>query len=448
MDNYKLNIAVLLLAVVTTASVFSAFLVIYRHSPSASVNHTCNDPCRFSLIETIPENLTYNGTSLNHPSIYESWMELISAANESIDIGAFYFTLQGKDVMENPDPSAINGDTVFNGLKDALTKRKLKVRIVQSKPTGVSQGNDTAVLGQLGADVRSIDFPKLVGAGILHTKLWVIDNKHFYVGSANLDWRSLAQVKELGTVTYDCPCLAADIAKIFEAYWAMSAPDAEIPSPWPDNYDTIYNNRTPAEVKLNGKDQAMVYLSSSPPQFCPASRTTDIDAILDIINKPQKFIYIAVMDYFPTTLYLHPNRAWFVIDNALRIAAYERNVEVRVLGSWWNHTQHSMPYFLESLKLYSRHIQVKLFKVPASVKQAKIPYSRVNHNKYMVTENVAYIGTSNWSGDYFIDTGGIGFIVNQTSNSANSSIPQQLKAIFDRDWNSSYSHPVTDHMKI
>lgn len=34
----------------------------------------------------------------------------------------------------------------------------------------------------------------------------------------------------------------------------------------------------------------------------------------------------------------------------------------------------------------------KLFRVPASPEQAEIPYSRVNHNKYMVTDNTAYIG--------------------------------------------------------
>lgn len=34
----------------------------------------------------------------------------------------------------------------------------------------------------------------------------------------------------------------------------------------------------------------------------------------------------------------------------------------------------------------------KLFVVPADEAQARIPYSRVNHNKYMVTERATYIG--------------------------------------------------------
>jgi Phosphatidylserine/phosphatidylglycerophosphate/cardiolipin synthases and related enzymes len=44
--------------------------------------------------------------------------------------------------------------------------------------------------------VRSVNFTKLMGGGILHTKLWIIDQQHFYVGSANMDWRSLTEVSK------------------------------------------------------------------------------------------------------------------------------------------------------------------------------------------------------------------------------------------------------------
>ncbi len=36
-----------------------------------------------------------------------------------------------------------------------------------------------------------------------------------------------------------------------------------------------------------------------------------------------------------------------------------------------------------------------------------IPYTRVNHSKYMITDNEAYITTSNWTPDYFLHTGGV-----------------------------------------
>ena len=92
----------------------------------------------------------------------------------------------------------------------------------------------------------------------------------------------------------------------------------------------------------------------------------------------------------------------------------------------------------------------RMFKVPASESQAKIPYSRVQHSKYMVTDNVAYIGTSNWSADYFVSTGGIGYIINQTSSDAESllssdTIQRQLEDVFYRDWNSNYTKSIWDY---
>lgn len=73
--------------------------------------------------------------------------------------------------------------------------------------------------------------------------------------------------------------------------------------------------------------------------------------------------------------------------------------------------------------------------------QSKIPFARVNHNKYMVTDNTAYIGTSNWSADYFIDTAGIGLILGEQfdHNETSQSIRKDLASIFDRDWNSAYA---------
>ena len=38
-----------------------------------------------------------------------------------------------------------------------------------------------------------------------------------------------AQVKELGVLVTDCPCLAADMAKIFEVYWALGGEGKSVP---------------------------------------------------------------------------------------------------------------------------------------------------------------------------------------------------------------------------
>uniref|UniRef100_A0A2D4LHA6 5'-3' exonuclease PLD3 n=3 Tax=Micrurus spixii TaxID=129469 RepID=A0A2D4LHA6_9SAUR len=87
-------------------------------------------------------------------------------------------------------------------------------------------------------------------------------------------------------------------------------------------------------------------------------------------------------------------------------------------------------------------LEVRLFVVPANETQAKIPYARVNHSKFMVTDKVAYIGTSNWSGDYFLHTAGSALVVAQGSAGDRRTLREQLQRIFERDWNSRYSRPL------
>ncbi len=56
---------------------------------------------------------------------------------------------------------------------------------------------------------------------ICFVQLWIVDGQHFYVGSANFDWRSLTQVKEVGLLVKNCACLAQDVAKIWDVYWIL-----------------------------------------------------------------------------------------------------------------------------------------------------------------------------------------------------------------------------------
>lgn len=70
----------------------------------------------------------------------------------------------------------------------------------------------------------------------------------------------------------------------------------------------------------------------------------------------------------------------------------------------------------------------------------------------MVTDNVAYIGTSNWSGDYFTSTAGIGISLLYDSNldiqsaeNVKSSLREDLVNIFNRDWKSPYA---TDNLQV
>lgn len=55
------------------------------------------------------------------------------------------------------------------------------------------------------------------------------------------------------------------------------------------------------------------------------------------------------MDYFPLTIYSPKIKFWPKIDNALKTAAIEHKVKVKMLISWWNHSRPSEDNFLKSL---------------------------------------------------------------------------------------------------
>lgn len=401
---------------------------------------SCSDPCNIVLVESIPEGLEFN-SSATHPSIYQAWLGLIGEARSSLDIASFYWTLSNKDTGTH-EPTAEQGETILKELAQA--SGKLSVRIAVNTPG--RQQDDLRMLNDSGADIRIVNM-RMLTTGVLHTKFWVVDKKHIYIGSANMDWRSLTQVKELGVVVYNCSCLAADLGKIFEAYWYVGESQS-IPSPWPTSFSTPYNKDTPLQLALNNTPSS-VYLSSSPPSFCAAGRTPDLQSILSVMEDAENFIYIAVMNYLPTMEFSNPKRYWADIDTQLRRVAYEKRVRVRLLISCWSSTQPTMFTFLKSLA--SVHdskskldIQVRLFVVPADPRQKEIPFARVNHNKYMVTDKIAYIGTSNWSGDYFVNTAGSALVINQT-RSTEATVQSQLRDVFERDWNSAYSTPLTRH---
>ncbi|XP_038134045.1 5'-3' exonuclease PLD3 [Cyprinodon tularosa] len=449
-----------LVALASVACVLLAAVAIYNFltAPASSYHpalvssglqkkmESCSDPCKIVLVESIPEGLEFNSSSTN-PSIFQAWISLMSEARSSVDIASFYWTLTNKDTSTQ-DPTASQGEEVLKRL--AVLSGNLHVRIAVDSQEGKPQA-DLTQLENSGADIRKVDMRNLT-SGVLHTKFWVVDKKHIYIGSANMDWRSLTQVKELGAVVYNCSCLAADLEKIFEAYWFVGGSQS-IPSPWPSNFNTLYNKDTPLQLPLNSTPSS-VYLSSSPPSFCATGRTPDLQSILSVMEDAESFIYIAVMNYLPTTEFTHPKRYWADIDTQLRRSAYEKKVRVRLLISCWQHSPPVMLPFLKSLA--SVHdsknkldIQVRLFVVPADPRQKKIPFARVNHNKYMVTDKVAYIGTSNWSGDYFLSTAGSALVVNQTdSQSAGPTVQSQLKDIFERDWHSAYSSPVTHNANL
>ena len=89
-----------------------------------------------------------------------------------------------------------------------------------------------------------------------------------------------------------------------------------MPDAWPTDLSTKINAAHPLSVTRPGLS---VYAASSPPPFCPLGREEDADAIVKIIDAASVFVRVAVMDYFPATIYSgNRTKFWPTIDNALR----------------------------------------------------------------------------------------------------------------------------------
>lgn len=153
----------------------------------------CPQSCEMTLVESIPDGLTYPNGSVHFPPTYEIWDHLITLAESTIEIGSLYWTLKNNEIW--PDPSSQRGQDLFDRLLEVGTRTNVKIKIAQNWPSYDNPNIDTEYLEKRkAAEVRSLNFAKILGSGVLHSKVWIVDRKHVYVGSANMDWRSLTQV--------------------------------------------------------------------------------------------------------------------------------------------------------------------------------------------------------------------------------------------------------------
>jgi len=248
---------------------------------------------------------------------YNAWADIISQASSKLTIVCFYSSLiNDAGVVSGGEM----GNNTFNSIVAAI-KRGVKVTIVQNQASPEFPDDDTRALEKMGAELVSIDWKKAFTGGILHTKAIAVDGKHFYVGSANLDWRSLAQVKELGVKVTNCECLTQDIEKIMEVYYTlgknMNSSTTDFTG-WPESTFTSINQFTrlsvPFENEPNKTAVSSVFMSASPRLINEPIRTNDIDALVAVINNATQFIYISVMDFQPLMLYDGPMTYWSEIE--------------------------------------------------------------------------------------------------------------------------------------
>ncbi len=395
------------------------------------------------------------------------------------------------------------GRALYEALRGAAA-RGLNIRILQgpgfSDQKQESEKQESETLKEefpQRISIHTVDMGSWYGgSGIMHQKIWILDARHLYIGSANMDWRSITQVKEMGVAVEDCPELAADAEKYFEAWWAFSAlaptsvevfdPAARINRrvpPWSvlvpesqraksplagEKYATAYNRKNPLSLELGG-EQGGMFITGCPNEVRGSGRSWDEEGLVYTIDDARKSVCVSVMDFAPVSLFgrqsagtpleeagVIPNNTpvwWSSLFDALLSAVLTRKVYVRLLVSKWAHTSGLIEPFLSALQkaadagradknMSAGQLEIKQFIIPGwdstSGSFRVYPgHTRVNHTKYIVTDRRINIGTSNMTWDYFASTGGSSF------NADHPALVRAIQSVFDRDWTSSYAWRLT-----
>uniref|UniRef100_H3D3F4 Phospholipase D family member 5 n=1 Tax=Tetraodon nigroviridis TaxID=99883 RepID=H3D3F4_TETNG len=427
------NFALLCCLAVLVALIFSS-INIWGDVEDDVTEENCSTDCRMELVENIPDHLSFHADSRPHLPLSAGFHTLLDQARYSVEVVSPVWDLNAWDVEAKQQ-----GQLLFQRLL-RLASRGVKLKIV----SGLTNSAELRTLAEHDADIHFVNMTALTRGG-LHSSFWIVDRRHVYIGSADMDWRSLSKRKELGVTVFNCSCLALDLHRVFLFYWQLHDKDY-IPSIWSKRVTALYGRHDGLELQLNSS-QAVAYVSTSPELFCPKYRTKDLDAIHQVIQGAKTFIFISVTDYLPLLSWPYRGstvtRYWSPIDEMIREAAVLRGIRVRLLISFWRKTHPLTFNFVTSLtslctQLINCSIEVRFF---SHKEHSDHLQHRLNHNKYMVTDNAFYIGNHNWVGSDFAISAGVGLVV-QMKNSVPkgaATILEHVRAAFERDWRSRYA---------
>uniref|UniRef100_A0A3B4YHU5 Phospholipase D family member 5 n=1 Tax=Seriola lalandi dorsalis TaxID=1841481 RepID=A0A3B4YHU5_SERLL len=411
---------------VLVALIFSA-VDVWGEDEDGITEDNCSKNCRAVLVENIPEDISFLDNGTSHVPLSVGLYNLLDRAIRVVEIVSPLWLLNSSDYESSFQP----GRALLSRLQG------LKAKGIQLK---ISSGMiDSTELKMLARHMNMTALTK----GQLLSSFWVVDRRHFYIGSASMDWRSLATRKELGVLVYNCSCLALDLHRVFSLYWGLQYKDF-IPSFWSKRLFALFNKNTPLEFTLNST-KAQAYISSSPDVFIPKDRSSDLEAISWVIQEARHFIYISIIDYLPL-LSSNAHKYWSRIDGLIREALILRKVRVRLLISCWEETQPLTFNFIWSLRSLCMEqancsLEAKFFN-PRVQRDGTL--QGINHNRFMVTDRAIYLGNLDWVGNEFTFNAGAGLVISQSEgiDERNATVVEQLRAAFDRDWFSRYTRSL------
>jgi phosphatidylserine/phosphatidylglycerophosphate/cardiolipin synthase-like enzyme len=390
--------AALMLALVGAAACAGAPVALVAAPPAGRVD----------LVESVPVE-----TNLDHadiPDAYQVWPEMIAGASRTLDLAEFYVSGAPGSRLE-----------AVVAAVEAAARRGVVVRFLADAGFAKTYPE---ILDRLSAEpgitVRRFDVKSVMG-GILHAKYFVVDGRETYLGSQNFDWRSLTHIHEIGVRIRD-PAATASYARIFTLDWELAG-GGRLPA-------MATGQAAPFFPEVAGGGQAVVTPVASPRGFLPDPAAWELPRLVALIDGAKRSVHVQVLTYGTTS---RDGTPFPDLDDALRRAA-ARGVEVSLLVSDWDKKKGTV----EAVQSLARvpGVTAHFIDIPAW-SGGFVPFARVAHAKYMVVDAArAWVGTSNWEGDYFTRSRNVGLVVEGVAFAA------QLERVFHDAFAGSYAELV------
>ena len=347
-------------------------------------------PGEIELVESVPLETTLDHADI--PDAYEVWPAMIGGATRTLDLAEFY--------LSNAPQSRL--ETVVQAV-EAAADRGVAVRILADASFAKRYPETLDRLAaRRGIAVRRFDVGPVMG-GVMHAKYFVVDGRETYLGSQNFDWRAITHVQEIGVRLRD-PAAAVTFEQVFAMDWALAAgesPPTPAPPPTPPSFQEIAGGRPVTVTPV-----------FSPERFLPYPGSWDLPKLLAMIEGAKRSVHVQVLTYKTIA---RDGTPFPDLDDALRRAA-ARGVEVQLLVADWSKRRGTVDHVQRLARVSG--VAVHFIDIPPW-SGGFVPFARVAHSKYMVVDGArAWVGTSNWEGDFFTRSRNVGVIVEGESFAA------------------------------
>ncbi|KAJ7538622.1 hypothetical protein O6H91_11G057000 [Diphasiastrum complanatum] len=473
--------------------------------------------CKAWLVQSIPTDMPDLPLVPGVLATGDVLQWLAANATEGLDISSQYWQL-----LAQPD-NPVSGDYGFGQAKmnhfgapvgkavfdalDAAAARGIPIRIIQHSGFFPDFNTESAAIaaGRPNVQNRTLLLGQWYGSGIVHSKVWVADKKHIYIGSANNDWKSLTQVKELGIFLTDCPEVGEKVEIFLDNLWALSflnassyitnifdeqwqinrqvpcwsyfvSPDNRCTSPLPAYVETPQISGYPYladpflfNIQLQtpggssgGPTPSTTYISFAPPEILACDYQSDEQGWVQTIRSVpvNGTVRMSTMDWLGQSQFVNPPVYWSVLSSAISEVVFSKHATVKLLVAHWNHSLSGGDDYLRfvastntlcsssTFNKCSGKVEVKLYEVPGFESTGPAIKKNVSTgNAYPDFTRVNHAKYAVSDVRAHIGTSNLiwdyFYVTSGISfGSYNPDIITQLQAVFDADWNSPYAVSV------